>query len=109
MIHVSWQEYLDVRDCFVVFLGGEERVEVVGVEQVITVGDQVEELVEGVRPLRDDFGLEVSDQDFFGKEKVAEDGGVKRLEDALVDEAEVRVPSLNHRRVRLCRSVAASS
>ena len=43
--------------------------------------------------------LEVSDQDFFGKEKVSEDGGVKRLEDALVDEAKVRVTPLNHRRV----------
>ncbi len=35
--------------------------------QVVTVCDEVEELVERVRALRDDLGLKIAEQDFLGK------------------------------------------
>ena len=35
--------------------------------QVVAVCDEVEKLVERVRPLRDDLGLEIAEQDFLGK------------------------------------------
>ena len=35
--------------------------------QVVAVCDEVEKLVKRVRPLRDDLGLEIAEQDFLGK------------------------------------------
>ena len=57
----------------VVFFGGKERVEVVRVEQIITVGNQIEKLVERLRPFRDDLGFEVADQNFLWEHEVTED------------------------------------
>ena len=62
--------------------------------------------MERLRALRDDLGLEVADEDLLGEEEVAEDGGVKVLEDALVHEAEVVVAPLDHRGPRVGRRVA---
>ena len=56
--------------------------------------------------LRDDLRLEISNEDLLWEEEVAEDGGVKVLEDALVHEAEVVVAPLDHRGPRVRRSVA---
>ena len=63
--------------------------------------------MERLLALGDDLGLEVADEDLLGEEEVAEDGGVKVLEDALVHEAEVVVAPLDHRRPQVRARVAS--
>ena len=61
-MHVIPPAQFDVGNRLVLLITAEEGVEVVWVEELVGGGDQVEELVEGVRPLCDCLRLEVPQQ-----------------------------------------------
>ena len=54
-----------------------------------------------VGSFRDNFSLEISQQNFLRELKVPENGWMKGAKDALVDEAEVVVAALDHGRLGL--------